>query len=131
MSTSIPSHLSVHEINQHKLDVEYKHWIARLNFFEEEFDFIGRLLSSSAFLKAEGVSEILKEVPSIISANREILEKVHSYRNNLDLYRECEDLECDNFYLNDHEKFRVVLEQHSADIRKFKKRVFKALEPAL
>lgn len=131
MSTSIPSHLSVHEINQHKLDVEYQHWTARLNFFEEEFDFIGRLLSSSVFLKAEGVSEILKEVPSIISANREILEKVHSYRNNLDLYRECEDLECDNFYLNDHEKFRVVLEQHSADIRKFKKRVFKALDPGL
>lgn len=131
MSTSIPSHLSVHEINQHKLDVEYNHWISRLNFFEEEFDFIGRLLSSSVFLKAEDVSEILKEIPSIISDNREILEKVHSYRNNLDLYRECEDLECDNFYLNDHERFRVVLEQHSADIRKFKKRVFKALEPEL
>ncbi len=131
MSTSIPNHLSVHEINQHKLDVEYKHWIARLNFFEEEFSFIGRLLASSLFTQAEGLSEILKQIPAIKEDNKEILEKVHTYRNNLDLYRECEDLECDNFYLNDHEKFRVVLEQHSADIRKFKKKVFKVLEPGL
>ena len=131
MSISIPSHLSVHEINQHKLDVEYKHWIARLNFFEEEFDFIGKLVASSHFTQTEGLSEILMEIPSIKANNNEFLEKVHSYRNNLDLYRECEDLECDNFYLNDHEKFRVVLEQHSASIRKFKKRVFKALGPGL
>lgn len=131
MSTPIPSHLSVHEINQHKLDVEYKHWISRLEFIETELDFYSKLLGSSTFSDQEESTEIIDLIPTIKKENKEVVADVHRYRNNLEGYRECEDLECDNFYLNDHEKFRVVLEQHSARMRDFKTRVFNCISSQL
>lgn len=131
MSNTIPAHLSVHDINQHKLDVEYKHWITRLNFFETELDFYGRLLTSDIFRNTETANETLVQIPTMKVANREILENALRYRNNLEAYRECEDLECDNFYLNDHEKFRLVLEKHAARIREFKSRVFETVDPEI
>lgn len=131
MSTFIPSHLSVHEINQHKLDIEYRHWISRLSFFEEELDFYGRLLTSDIFRNTDSATAVLVQIPTMKVANKDILEKIHSYKNNLEAYRECDDLECDNFYLNDHENFRVILEKHSAKIREFKSRVFSTVDPGL
>lgn len=131
MSPSIPTHFSVHEINQHKLDVEYKHWISRLRFFEEELDFYGRLLTSERLQHTDSITGILVQIPTMKVTNTDILEKVNNYRNNLEAYRECEDLECDNFHLNDHESLRVVLEQHSASIREFKSRVFKNVDAQL
>ena len=131
MSAPIPSNLSVHEINQHKLDVEYKHWTSRLEFIETELDFYEELLAFHHFSAGQEASEIADLIPNIKEENKEVLANIQRYRNNLDGYRECEDLECENFYLNDHEKFRVVLEQHSAKMRDFKTRVFQCVSSQL
>jgi len=102
-----------------------------MNFFEEELDCLGRLLTSELFRNTESATQVLVQIPTMKVANKDILEKVFRYRNNLEAYRECEDLECDNFYLNDHENFRIVLEKHAAKIREFKSRVFHTVDPKI
>lgn len=131
MTTEIPIHYSSEDIQQLKLKIESNTWISRLEFVQSEMEFFSFLVLSEEIKKELDTSKILKFISRLTEDNKTLRSKMIEYKNQLDGMRECEDLQCDSFYLNDHEVLREKVEQHRDNIQKLKLTIFKELKTVL
>ena len=87
---------------------------------EELILFINLLTSKNSKL----YSNIVEKVEEFKTENSRIAEELISYDRKLEVLKECEDLQCETFFLNSHNEFQEKIESHFSEYRNFKKNVF-------
>lgn len=87
---------------------------------EEIILFINLLTSKNNKL----YSNILEKVEDFKAENSKFSEELISYDRKLEVLKECEDLQCETFFLNSHNNFQEKIESYFSEYRNFKKNVF-------
>lgn len=106
--------------------IELDNWIAHLEYIEKE---INNLLN----LSNGELSNVLEQQPVLMKLsikkeeNRISLNAFRKYKNSLPQATECEDVDCDMFYVNEHERFRKIYLYHLEKYRRVKEEYFNIL----
>ena len=96
-------------------------WNDEVNSIKEEIILFTNLLSSN---NGKLYSNILERIYDFKTVNIRFAEELISYNRKLEVLKECEDLQCETFFLNSHNEFQEKIEAHFSEYRNFKKNVF-------
>lgn len=96
-------------------------WNDEVNSIKEEIILFTNLLSSN---NGKLYSNILEKIYEFKTVNLRFAEELISYNRKLEVLKECEDLQCETFFLNSHNDFQEQIEVHFSEYRNFKKTVF-------
>jgi len=127
-------HHNDEEIQILSIQSESEDWEERLVIISEEIDFFTNILGSglketvSVAINKEDASYLQKQLELINKANEFHLSTFFDYKNKLEGLKECDDVQCENFYLKDHLVFKTTLRKHFKDFRQLKVLIFKFLK---
>lgn len=96
-------------------------WNEEVGSIKEEIILFVKLLTSK---NDKLYSNILEKVADFKSENLRFATQLISYDRKLEVLKECEDLQCETFFLNSHNDFQEKIEFHFSEYRNFKKNVF-------
>jgi len=96
-------------------------WNDEVNSIKEEIMLFINLLSSK---NGKLYSNIFDKIENFKTLNSRFMEELISYNRKLEVLKECEDLQCETFFLNTHNEFQEQIEAHFSEYRNFKKNVF-------
>ncbi len=106
--------------------IELDNWIGHLEYIEKEIVNLLNLSNGELF-------NILEEQPVLMrlsikkEENRINLNAFRKYKNSLPLATECEDVDCDMFYISEHERYRKIYLYHLEKYRRVKEEYFNIL----
>lgn len=106
--------------------VELESWISHLRYIEKEISNLMNL-GNTEFSTAMKYQSILVKLSQKLDENRTKLNALLRYKDSLPQVAECEDVDCDMFYVNEHEKFRKVYMYHLEKYRRVKEEYFNIL----
>lgn len=126
ITMQIYDHDSPEAINFKNSSIELEDWIEHLHYIEKE---ITKLLQFAEIENrdSEKFQEKLQRLLKKRKANAENLEELLKYQATLPKAAECEDVECDMFYVNEHIKYRQIYRNHLDNYRKAKEEFFEVL----
>lgn len=122
----IYDHDSPEAINFKNSSIELEDWIELLNYSEKEISNLLSLVKSPP-KDNEELTLRIKNLEHIREVNKDNLAKLLKYRNSLPKAAECEDVECDMFYVNEHISYRKMYRDHIDNYRKIKEEFFEAI----
>ncbi|UBZ07271.1 hypothetical protein LDL76_00830 [Salegentibacter mishustinae] len=134
MMEKFQEHHNDEEIQILSIQSESEDWEERLVIISEEIDFFSNILGSSlketvrVAINKEDASYLKKQLELINKANEFHLSTFFDYKNKLEGLKECDDVQCENFYLKDHLVFKTTLRKHFKDFRQLKVLIFKFLK---
>ncbi len=123
--------MSTRLFNNHEADdrimlkkdkLEVGHWTETLEHINEELEFLSAM--EDRFLKDR---ELYVQLQTIRRENTLKSSALYRYENAMRNAWECDDMACDAYYLNNHEKHRELYTAHIAKYRKIKANVFSKL----
>ncbi|WP_310993322.1 hypothetical protein [Aequorivita marina] len=122
----IYDHDSPEAITYKHNSIESENWVEHLNYIDKEIKNLlnlSRTELANNFQSQPVISKLEKEK----EANTEAIDKFLNYRESLPKAAECEDVDCDMFYVGEHEKFRKTYISHLKKYRKVKEEYFDVL----
>ncbi|MBE7641540.1 MULTISPECIES: hypothetical protein [Salegentibacter] len=133
MNEKFQEHYGEEEIQILSIQSEAEDWEDNLIFISEEINFFGNILESGKSslnidINSEDASYLKEQLDLLNKANEHHLTAFFDYKNKLEGLKECDDVQCENFYLKDHLIFKNSLRKHFKDLRKLKLLIFKFLK---
>ncbi len=122
----IYDHDSPEAINFKNSSIELEDWIEHINYIEKEISSLLKLVKTDDLQSAEFQSK-LGNLKRIKEGNANSLEELLKYQNGLPKAAECEDVDCDMFYVNEHIRYRNFYREHLENYRKAKEEFFQML----
>ncbi|HLV38425.1 hypothetical protein [Xanthomarina sp.] len=113
------SHDTDEEIIQAKRLQDLNIWISHLSYITNECDWLTKIASNKIGDKV--LRDQLLEKNELNSA---LLSELYNYKTSIDSFRECDDLECDLFYINQHGIICAKYVKHIEDYRIIKSEVY-------
>lgn|SRR5690606_26143179 len=128
MSELIQPHYKDEDIQRLNLYTDVNKWKSEVTFIDLENQFYKELFSSSLIEKTDinkqDVYFLQQELENLDDVNQEFLEKLRGFVNELDGYRECDDVLCEAYYLNNHQQFKVEIENYFFKNRNLKTLIY-------
>ncbi len=127
-------HHNDEEIQILSIQSESEDWEEHLILISEEINFFKNILESGlketikVEINKEDVSYLKKQLELINKANEFHLTTLFDYKKKLEGLKECDDVQCENFYLKDHLAFKTTFHKHYKDFRRLKVLIFKFLK---
>ncbi|UGU14417.1 hypothetical protein LS482_11945 [Sinomicrobium kalidii] len=109
-------------IMKKKDKTEIGNWLKYLEFTAREIEYLIRLES-----RIPGSDVLSRELHDIRRENTLQMAALYRYENSMVNALECDDMQCDAFYLNNHEKNRSSCMEHLKKYGNLKLRVFSRL----
>ncbi|WP_027125213.1 hypothetical protein [Gelidibacter mesophilus] len=110
------------EIVKRHMHRELHTWIAHLEAMNDEAERLATIASNKI-----GDKNLRDELLDDVNENIHLLNEFYTYRNLLNNVRECDELECDQFYMHQHdqvfEKYQECVDQY----RSVKDKVYQRL----
>jgi len=133
MEEKFQEHYGEEEIQILSIQAEALDWEENLIFISEEINFFGNILVSgkkaiNIQINKEDASYLKEQLDLLNRANEFHLTTFFDYKNKLEGLKECDDVQCENFYLKDHLIFKTSLRKHFRDFRKLKLLIYKFLK---
>jgi hypothetical protein len=134
MNHQFQEHHDEHEIQMLSIQSEAKEWEERLSLINEEISFYRDILNSAlkenvtVSINKENSKYLKDELQAINKVNEAHLSSFFDYKNKLEGLKECDDVQCENFYLKDHLIFKENLIQHFRTFRALKILILKYLK---
>ena len=122
----IYNHDSPEAITYKHNSIESENWVEHLNYIDKEITNLLNLVKKELSKKAESQT-IISKLENEKSANTEAIDTFLKYRESLPKAAECEDVDCDMFYVGEHEKFRKTYIAHLKRYREVKEEYFSVL----
>lgn len=94
-------------------------WISHLSYVTNECDWLSKIASNK--LNDKVLTDELLEKTELNSA---LLNEFYNYKSSVQSFLECDDLECDLFYINQHDTFYTKYVKHIDDYRLTKNKVY-------
>lgn len=121
----IYDHDSLESITYKNNSIESETWVEHLNYIDKE---ITNLLNlKSEFIENAELQAIISKLKHEQADNADAIDTFLKYRETLPKAAECEDVECDMFYVGEHEKFRKAYIAHLKKYREVKEQYFSVL----
>ncbi|NRT12905.1 hypothetical protein [Flavobacterium sp. 14A] len=135
MKELIYEHETVDDIQMKFMDSDIKLWKERIAMTRIELLFFKHILISSVFkgfnCDRKQKMDLLKDLDNVSAINEDYHNSLSSFINKLEMIKECEDVQCETFYLNNHTKYRVDIESHFSAYRYYKVNVILFFENCL
>ena len=135
MIDNIQEHFNDQDIIKLNISSDIKNWEDELRFNNSEMEFYQRLLNSSLIEKIninpEDSKFLFKQLQEVQEANDFQLKTMIKFQNKLEGMKECDDVQCENYYIQDHLVLKSALEKHFRSYRTVKKFVYKYLNTGL
>jgi hypothetical protein len=106
--------------------IELENWLDHLNYIEKEITNLVSLGKAELTVNSESHPILLKFLKEKDANNLKRIE-FQKYQDGLPRAVECEDVECDMFFISEHEKFRNSYMKHLKNYRKVKEEYFNVL----
>lgn len=119
------------------IQTESEDWEENLIFISHEINFFRNILKSgidqtvNVQINKEDASYLKRQIDLFNQTNDFHLTTFLEYKNKLVGLKECDDIECENFYLKDHLVFKNTLRKHFKRFRELKVLIFKFLKVSL
>ncbi|NGY38150.1 hypothetical protein FQU23_011585 [Flavobacterium sp. XN-5] len=127
MKDLIYKHETVDDIQMKFMDKDIELWKEDISIIRIEILFFKRMLYSSIFKDLESdqqkKEDLIKDLEKVKEINESYQDKLIDFINKLDNIKECDDVQCETFYLNNHTKFRNDIESHFSAYRFYKTNV--------
>lgn len=107
------------EIVKRQMHRELHTWISHLDAINVEADRLAKIASNKI-----GDKELRDALLDDINENIDLLNEFYTYRNALNNVRECDELECDAFYLQQHDQVYEKYAECVAQYRSIKDKVY-------
>lgn len=127
---------SANEMSVEALQRDTLFWDKLLQTSTEEIQFLMRLISSDVFESAipnlfEKLKEYSETLEDIKTDKMDLHMDIKNHKNDLNGMLECEDISCDAFYLDRHQKLADRVEEHLMRFQDLKLEIFKFSIPLL
>lgn len=106
--------------------IELENWIEHLTYIEKEINNLlnlGRAELSKIFHSQSVLDKLVREKQATSTAKDALLK----YKEGLPKAAECEDVDCDMFYVTEHDRFRKSYLAHLKKYREVKEEYFEVL----
>ena len=112
-----------------ELHINSVHWLTELDFMKNEIQFFKKLLIFGHFEYAtpdilETVQLFLSEIDTIYKENEDHIDLLKQHENQLKGMLECEDLACDQIYLEEHDRVIDLISKHMGKFKILKGAIF-------
>lgn len=135
MNQVIKPHYEDEDIQRLNLCSDVDIWKSEVKYIDQENKFFKRLFVSNllkkADIKPEEIIETYQQLENLIKRNQKISKKLQEFFLELEGIRECDDLQCETFYLNSHQEFKVEIENYFYQNRNFKTHLYQLLEEGI
>lgn len=127
MRDEILDHYNDQDIRNIYIKRDVAKWQKHLSAIKEEITFYDNLLnalivSTNNSLKEAAVT-LKASFEKVNLTNVSYLDNLIDYRNQTDNINECQDMQCEKFFLNSHEEFTENIEAHLDHFRSLKAKV--------
>jgi|SRR5699024_4553154 len=116
------NHESEGEITNIKDKYELKNWISHLEYIKKEIEYLIALVKDQT-----NNEELLEALKNHQKENNSELSSFYNYAPSISESQECDDVDCDIFFLNKHEEFRSKYIEYLENYRKLKTETFETL----
>jgi len=113
------SHDTDEHIIQTKRLKNLKMWINHLSYVTNECDWLTKIVSNK--IQDKVLRDELLEKNEINSA---LLNEFYNYNSSMQSFLECDDLDCDLYYINQHDTFYTKYLKHIEEYRLIKNKVY-------
>lgn len=132
MSDLIKPHYQDEDILMLNLCTDVNKWKSEVTFIEIENQFYKELFSSRLIEKTninrQDVNFLKQEIEGLDDMNQEFLARLREFIIDLDGLKECDDVHCDTYYLNNHQNFKVEIENYFFKNRNLKTLIYSYLK---
>ncbi len=132
MSKTLQSHQSPEEIHKHFMYNDLKRWQQEIEIVNVEMIFYRSLIESH--LRAENTwhvddyRHLFNAIKDVQRENADMQRKAQAFTRNLEGLAECEDLQCEHHFLNEHSLLKLEFERHFSSYQIFKKTILNYLK---
>ncbi|MBU2940370.1 hypothetical protein KO494_12560 [Lacinutrix sp. C3R15] len=113
------NHDSDEQIVQKRTAEELRLWMSHISYAIKESDRLAKIASN--VIKNRDFRDLFLE---LIIKNQSVLNTLVNYKSTMVQYKECDNFECDLYYINKHENFRVLYLKTITDFRKQKDKFY-------
>lgn len=135
MKNMIKTHYEDEDILRLNLFTDINKWKSEVTFINLENKFFKKLFSSALIEKTDiNRQEILflqKELEVLHSKNEKLEDKLLEFTNELEGIKECDDLQCETFFLNNHQQFKIEIENYFFQNRRLKTLIFSYIDSGI
>jgi len=130
----IKSHYNENDIQILQMNSDLSHWREIAENAKSEINFLSQILHQS--IKSKPVNEadavfLKKELEAAQTFNEELIDQIYQLDTKLEGMKECEDLECETYFLNEHLQHKRKIREHFSKYRNLKKTLFSYLHPGI
>lgn len=130
MAERIQNHQDGDDIQKIFIGWDIINWKEKLETIEEEMTLFANLLSAhlaSALDNKSGYKNVFFKLEKFKESNTSFQESLIAYNRQLEGLKECEDLQCETYFLNGHTEFKSLIEDYFSQYRSLKKTIFSKL----
>lgn len=126
MIDKFQEHFDEQEVQVWSIQAESSEWEERLKMIDTEAAFFYKLLTAqfseelTAKINLEDSNYLQQQVKSIKEINNFHQKTFQDYKLKQEGLKECDDVQCENFYLKDHLIFKKTLTRHFKAFRELK-----------
>lgn len=135
MNKLIREHYGSEDIQRLNMFTDVNKWKSEVTFIDLENQFYKKLFSSRLVEKTDITLQDLyylqQELESLDLKNQAYLEKLMAFILELDGFSECDDLQCETFYLNELQKFKIEIENYFFENRNLKTLIYSYINNGL
>ncbi|WP_157893316.1 hypothetical protein [Salegentibacter sediminis] len=134
MIDKFQDHYDDHEVQLLSIQTESSEWKERLKIINTEIDFFLELFSSGFTdelklkINLEDLQYLKDQLIGVRKINEIHLKTFQEYNIKQEGLKECDDVQCENFYLKDHLIFKKTLTKHFKVFRELKYLIYKYIE---
>ncbi|MEP6262706.1 MAG: hypothetical protein ABJ092_14115 [Gillisia sp.] len=135
MNKLIREHYGSEDIQRLNMFTDVNKWKSEVTFIDLENQFYKKLFSSRLIEKTDinlqDLYYLQQELESLDLKNQAYLEKLMAFILELDGFSECDDLQCETFYLNELQKFKIEIENYFFENRNLKTLIYSYINNGL
>ncbi len=128
MSDLIKPHFMDEDIQRLNLCTDVNKWKSEVTHIELENQFYKRIFSSPLMDKTaiskEDIKLLLEELETLNLKNMDFSDKLREFIIELDGIKECDDMQCETYYLNNYQRFKIDIENYFYQNRNLKALVY-------
>ena len=132
LTDAMQLHRNEEEIHKQFMFNDIRRWEEEAAMIRLEMDFYTGLLKSletdPAAALAAGYPQIREGINEAQLHNERFRQRLLGFTNQLEGIIECDDLQCEAFFLNDHARLKVDIEQHFSQYKSFKEKIFNCIQ---